>query len=91
MGEERRGGKTLSNIRLNFIVEGQTEETFVNKQLVPYLAQKIDLGVCAMRANESKAKYKVSWWSRALCTGTRRHQQVDAPGIRMRRSFHDHV
>ena len=40
MGEERRGSKTLNNIRLNFIVEGQTEETFVRDQLKPHLAQR---------------------------------------------------
>ena len=39
MGEERRGGKALNNIRLNFIVEGQTEETFVRNQLAPHLVQ----------------------------------------------------
>ena len=39
MGEERRGGKALNDIRLNFIVEGQTEETFVRDQLAPHLAQ----------------------------------------------------
>ena len=41
MGKERRGRKALNNIRLNFIVEGQTEETFVNRQLKPHLAQRL--------------------------------------------------
>lgn len=40
MGEERCGRKALNNIRLNFIVEGQTEETFVNRQLVSHLADR---------------------------------------------------
>lgn len=30
----------MNNIHLNFIVEGQTEETFARKQLAPYLAQR---------------------------------------------------
>lgn len=38
MGEEYRGGKAMSGIRLNFIVEGQTEETFVKRQLASHLA-----------------------------------------------------
>jgi len=60
MGEERRGGKTLSNIRLNFIVEGQTEETFVNKQLVPHLAQKsIWASVrCVQTSRKRNIKYR---------------------------------
>ena len=61
MGEERRGGKTLSNIRLNFIVEGQTEETFVNKQLVPYLAQKRSIWAfvrCVQTSRKRNIKYR---------------------------------
>ena len=40
MGEERRGGQAVNNIRLNFIVEGQTEETFFKRCLKKHLAQR---------------------------------------------------
>ncbi len=38
MGKERIGGEAVALIRLHFIVEGQTEEAFVNEVLGPALA-----------------------------------------------------
>ena len=40
MGKECAWGATLSFLRLNFVVEGQTEERFVNEVLSPYLADR---------------------------------------------------
>ncbi len=40
MGKECAWGAALSFLRLNFVVEGQTEERFVNKVLSPYLADR---------------------------------------------------
>ena len=78
MGEERRGGKTLSGIRLNFIVEGQTEETFVNRQLAPYLGErsiwasvrcvqtsrKRNIKHCGGLARYAQARGDISRWMR---------------------------
>ena len=47
-------------IRLHFIVEGQTEETFVNRILSPYLA-KLSIWVkarCVMTGNKHGIKYR---------------------------------
>ncbi len=38
MGKERARRATVVAIRLNFIVEGQTEEAFVKRLLNPHLA-----------------------------------------------------
>ncbi len=38
MGEKRFRGETLTHYRINFIVEGQTEEVFVNTVLQSYFA-----------------------------------------------------
>ena len=38
LGKERDWGAAIMSIRLHFIVEGQTEETFVNRVLIPHLA-----------------------------------------------------
>lgn len=60
MGEERCGRKALSGIRLNFIVEGQTEETFVRDQLKPHLAQRsIWASVrCVQTSRKPNTKYR---------------------------------
>lgn len=47
MGEKYYRGATMS-IRLNFTVEGTTEETFVNQVLVPHLADS-SVWACARR------------------------------------------
>ena len=54
------GGETVNNIRLNFIVEGQTEETFINRQLVPYLAERsIWASVrCVQTSRKRNTKYR---------------------------------
>ena len=74
MGEERRGGEAVNNIRLNFIVEGQAEETFVNRQLAPYLAQRsiwvyvrcvqTSRGHRGGLVNYAKARGDISRWMR---------------------------
>jgi hypothetical protein len=46
MGEERDRGPPLMYVRLNIIVEGQTEETFVNQTLKLHLSQ-FSVGVSA--------------------------------------------
>ena len=38
MGEKRFRGETLTHFRINFVVEGQTEEVFVNTVLQSYFA-----------------------------------------------------
>ena len=40
MGQERLRGEALAAIRLNVIVEGQTEETFIRDVLAEHLAQQ---------------------------------------------------
>lgn len=71
MGEERRGGKTLNDIRLNFIVEGQTEETFVRDQLVPHLAERsIWVAVrCVQTSRKRNIKYSGGLASYAQARG----------------------
>ena len=43
MGKERRGWETVALIRLHFVVEGQTEEGFVNELLALELALELAL------------------------------------------------
>lgn len=50
----------MNNIRLNFIVEGQTEETFVKGQLKPHLEQK-SIGVsvrCVQTSRKRNIKHR---------------------------------
>ena len=60
MGEERARWAALSNLQLNFIVEGQTEETFVNRVLKPHLANRtINTSVrCVLTSKKNGHEYR---------------------------------
>ena len=55
MGEKRHRGPPLTYVRLNFIVEGQTEETFVNRTLKPCLGS-LSVGVSVRVATTRKTR-----------------------------------
>ena len=78
-------------VRLHFIVEGQTEETFVNRVLGPHLANQSIWAKARCVLTSRKRGIKHRGGNRNVFESKKRHLRLDGGRPELRRTLYHHV